>query len=214
MKVLLLADEEVAKFYEFYRPGMLSGYDLILACGDLHREYLEFLVTMSGKPLYYVRGNHDDAFDEDPPGGCTCIEDKLTVINGIRFLGLGGSMRYRSDGTNMYTERAMRKRIRKLWFPLWLHKGFDVLVAHAPAYGMGDMEDLPHKGFQCFVDLIDRYNPLFMVYGHIHGNYGIRKNKVIEYKDTLVVNAWQYAEIEIPDRKEPIRRFNLFGLIK
>ncbi len=200
MKILLLADEEVSRFYDYYKPGMLDAYELIIACGDLHREYLEFIVTMSGKPLLYVRGNHDDSYMEQPPGGCQCIEDQLIVYKGVRIMGLGGSMRYRKDGLNMYTEKEMRKRIRKLWWKLRWHKGVDIVVTHAPPHGFGDMDDLPHRGFACFVKLIEKYRPTFLVHGHIHGNYGIMMPKAQEYGDTLIVNAWEYAEIEMPEQ--------------
>ncbi|MDO4616436.1 MAG: metallophosphoesterase [Lachnospiraceae bacterium] len=202
MKILLLADEEAAKFYDYYKPGMFDPYDVIISCGDLHREYLEFIVTMSGKPLLYVHGNHDDSYRENPPGGCICIEDRIFVYKGIRFMGLGGSLRYRKDGINMYTESEMRSRIRRLWWRLKRHRGVDIIVTHAPPHGFGDMDDLPHRGFKSFVKLLDQYSPTFLVHGHIHGNYGILMPKTQEYKDTLIVNAWQFAEIEIPDREQ------------
>ena len=40
MKVLLLADEEVKQLWDYYRPGMLREYNLIISCGDLNRKYL------------------------------------------------------------------------------------------------------------------------------------------------------------------------------
>ena len=52
-------------------------------------------------------------------------------------------MEYIPDSPNQYTERKMRARIRRLWWKLWRHKGFDILVTHAPAYKLNDMEDLP-----------------------------------------------------------------------
>lgn len=199
MKILVIADEEAQRFYHFYKPGSLKPYDVIVACGDLHREYLEFLVTMSGKPLLYVRGNHDDSYENRPPEGCTCIDGKLFVYQGVRFLGLGGSMKYRPDGENMYTEFGMRMRILKLMPRILWHRGFDILVTHAPAQGFGDMEDLPHKGFKCFVKLIEKYKPTFLLHGHIHRNYGIRTPRVLEHQDTILVNAWEYMEIEMPE---------------
>ena len=63
MKILTISDEEMPQFYDFYREGMFDQYDLILSCGDLAPEYLEFLVTMTGVPLLYVRGNHDGKSD-------------------------------------------------------------------------------------------------------------------------------------------------------
>ena len=60
-------------------------------------------------------------------------------------------MRY-TGGPHQYTEKEMRKRVRKLWFQLWRHRGFDVLVTHAPAYQLNDGRDLPHQGFQIFFE--------------------------------------------------------------
>ena len=42
MKILAIADEESRYFYDFYMPGRLDEFDLILACGDLKAKYLEF----------------------------------------------------------------------------------------------------------------------------------------------------------------------------
>lgn len=70
------------------------------------------------------------------------------------------------------TQKMMRKRIHKLWWKLWRHKGFDILVTHAPAYKLNDMEDLPHRGFKAFLDLMDKYHPKYFLHGHVHANYG------------------------------------------
>lgn len=86
-------------------------------------------------------------------------------------MGLGGSYRY-SPGINQYTERKMRNRIFKMWFPLWRKKGFDILLTHAAAYGVDDANDWAHMGFECFVKLLDIYRPKYYIHGHIHLNYG------------------------------------------
>ena len=67
MKVLLLADREERALWDFYDPGRTEGVDLIISCGDLDADYLEFLVTMVSCPLLYVRGNHDRALCPSPP---------------------------------------------------------------------------------------------------------------------------------------------------
>ena len=113
MKILVVADEECSALWDYYTPGKLSQYDLILSCGDLKAEYLSFLVTMARCPLLYVHGNHDDDYIRREQEGCDCIDDKLVVYKGLRILGLGGSRRY-SGGTHQYTEKQMRRRIRKL----------------------------------------------------------------------------------------------------
>ena len=47
MKILTVADEECGALWEYYTPGKLREYDLILSCGDLKAEYLSFLVTVA-----------------------------------------------------------------------------------------------------------------------------------------------------------------------
>ena len=59
MKILALADEELMGFWDYYVPGRLKEYDLILSAGDLKAAYLSFIVTMARAPLLYIHGNHD-----------------------------------------------------------------------------------------------------------------------------------------------------------
>lgn len=66
-------------------------------------------------------------------------------------------MRYR-PGINQYTEKEMKKRVKKLWFPLLYRGGFDILLTHSPAYQLNDGLDLPHQGFQVFNTLMDKYH--------------------------------------------------------
>ncbi|MEE8885507.1 MAG: metallophosphoesterase [Eubacteriales bacterium] len=205
MKILAIADEEDKALWDFYKPGMLKDYDLIISCGDLHRNYLEFLVTMASCPLLYVRGNHDTLLRREPPEGCICIEDKVYDYKGLRILGLGGSMQYLPDRDDQYTEEKMRDRIKKVNREIVLRNGFDVLVTHAPAAGYGDMTDLPHRGFQCFNTLLEEQHPKYMLYGHVHQSYSagafIRKQK--HSCGTTLINAYKKYEFEIGKDEYP-----------
>ena len=51
MKILAVSDVECPALWDYYRPERVAGVDLIISCGDLKREYLEFLVTMTNKPV-------------------------------------------------------------------------------------------------------------------------------------------------------------------
>ncbi|MBR5430234.1 MAG: metallophosphoesterase family protein [Firmicutes bacterium] len=195
MNILAVADVASRHLYDFYTPGKLDDYDLILACGDLSVPYLEFLVTMARCPLLYVHGNHDEDFQREPEG-CVCIDDTIYDYKGLRIMGLGGSYRYR-DGCYMYTERQMRRRIERLRFSLWRHRGIDILVTHAPARHVNDFDSLSHRGFQCFADLMDRYRPRYFVHGHIHKSYGSINPRRCTYGETTVINAWEYCCFEI-----------------
>lgn len=198
MKILALSDEECPALWDYYMPGRLKGYDLIISCGDLKPNYLSFIVTMANVPVLYVHGNHDERYERNPPEGCDCIEDQIVVVKGLRILGLGGSYRYR-PGPHQYSEREMRKRIRKLRWKLRKHKGVDIVVTHAPPRGIGDGEDLPHRGFQALLELIDQYHPKYLLHGHIHMSYGMDQTREREYNGTKVINTCERYVLEIPD---------------
>ena len=204
MKILAIADEEVMSLWDNYVPGRLKPYDLILSCGDLHAAYLSFLVTMAKCPVLYVPGNHDTRYAKNPPEGCDPIDDHYVVYNGIRIMGLGGCRRYH-PGPHQYTERQMRHRIRKLWYPLWRHKGVDIVVTHAAPADLGDDEDMAHWGFEALRKLLDKYHPRFLVHGHVHMTYGQSAVRELEYNGTTGVNAYERYIIEIPDRPYPLR---------
>ena len=195
MKILVLSDEPSKWLYDFYEEGRLDEYDLILSCGDLPANYLSFLVTFSKAPLLYVTGNHDH-YDKRPPEGCICIDDQIYEYEGVRILGLGGCMQYIPGAPNQYTEKDMKKRVRKLFWQLQKSKGFDILLTHAPAYGLGDLSDLPHSGFKVFRELMDKYKPKYLFYGHVHMNYGNGAEREIQYKDTTVVNGFEKWVVE------------------
>ena len=197
MRILAVADVPSDRFYEYYKPGKLDAFDLILSCGDLRPEYLEFLVTMARCPLVYVHGNHDDSYGREPQG-CICADDTIIECEGLRILGLGGSFRYR-DGDYMYTERQMESRIRKLWLPLKRHRGFDILLTHAPARGLHDSEHISHRGFECLNTLIERYEPSYFIHGHVHRNYGIDIPQKTKKNKTTVINAFEYCIIDLKE---------------
>ena len=203
----------------------LSDVNLILSAGDLHPLYLEFLVTMLNVPLVYVRGNHDGYYDKKPPEGCENADGRIVeVIPGkdapkrkLRILGFGGSMRYNDDAGDMYTEQEMRVRIRKTELALLKHRAadalftsgktagsegecrrpaFDILLTHAPCRGFGDMEDLPHHGFECFNYLLNKYSPQLHCYGHVHQEYGGLKRRIRHPSGTLLINGSGYEIID------------------
>lgn len=200
MKILAVSDEECPALWEYYTPGKLKEYDLILSCGDLNSKYLSFLVTMARCPLLYVVGNHDLKYAISPPEGCDPIDDHFVVYNGVRILGLGGCRRYNSAG-NQFTERQMRRRIRKLWFQLWRHRGVDIIVTHAAPAGLGDDEDPCHMGFEAFLPLLNKYKPTYLIHGHIHATYGHDVPRVIDYNGTKIINAYERYVLDFPDRE-------------
>ena len=203
MKILLLADEELPGLWEYFRKEKIEGVDLILSCGDLKAEYLEFLVTMAHCPLLYVHGNHDGTYDRHAPEGCVDIDGKLYNFHGLRILGLGGSRCY-SDGPYQFTEAEMRGRIRTLTPRIIMMNGFDLLLTHAAPAGHGDLPDPAHQGFACFNSLLEHWKPAYMAHGHIHTRYAPGQERERTHPcGTRLINACGSRLLTISDGDYP-----------
>ena len=205
MKILIVSDEESPALWDYYVPGRLKDYDLIISCGDLKSKYLSFLVTMARCPLLYVHGNHDTDYAKNPPDGCDCIDDQIVVFNGIRILGLGGCRKYH-PGAHQYTERQMRARIRRLRWKLWRMKGVDLVVTHAPPEDLGDLDDPAHWGFAALRELLDKYHPQYLLHGHVHMRYQDGNPRELHYNGSTVINTSGRYVLEIPEGQYPLRQ--------
>ena len=121
------------------------------------------------------------------------MENRIYTHQGVRVLGLGGSMRYKLEGRHQYSQFQMRLRTGKMALQLYRNRGFDILLTHAPAYRLHDGTDLAHTGFQAFNTLLDRYSPRYFVHGHTHLNYGRDYPRRSSYKNTQIINAYEYC---------------------
>jgi len=207
MKILTLSDTVDDRVYSSAIRERFGDVDLIISCGDLPFEYLEFVVTMLGKPLFYVLGNHAQALIQSrdgsiktEPEGCINLHRQLVVYKGLRLAGLEGSMRYR-PGEHQFSPLEMRLLGWRLGLKLWAHRlrhgrGLDILVTHAPPLGIHDAEDLCHRGFGAFRWLMETFRPRYLIHGHIH-LYRQDAERVTRYHETLVVNTYGYQIIDI-----------------
>ncbi|MCL6086836.1 MAG: metallophosphoesterase [Actinobacteria bacterium] len=207
MKVLLISDCVVEHIYSSSITDRMKDIDFIISCGDLPNYYLEFIVTMLNKPLFYVKGNHsiDKVYSEsgikaDLPEGCINIDQKVIEYKNIIIMGLEGSMRY-NGGEYQYSDAQMSWKINRLKFKLYLNRIFkkryvDILVTHAPPYKIHDQEDICHRGFKAFNEFIKRFKPKYLIHGHIH-IYGIKNDWITEADGTKIINAYGYRVIEL-----------------
>ena len=196
MKILAIADVESKYLWDYFEKSKLEGIDLIISCGDLNPKYLSFLATFTTAPVLYVHGNHDVKYEKVPPEGCICIDDKIYVHKGVRIMGLGGCMQYIEGRPHQYTDMQMLKRVLKMIPKILWRRGFDILVAHAPAYEINDGEDLPHRGFKVFKTLIEKAKPKYFLHGHVHMNYGRKHVRFGKYCNTQIINAYERCVIE------------------
>ena len=197
MKILAVSDEECPALWDYYVPGRLDAYDLILALGDLKAQYLTFLVTMSRARLLYVHGNHDGSYSSHPPEGCEDIDGRLVAWNGVRIMGLGGCMKYH-EGPHQYTEAQMKRRIGRLRRAVKKAGGVDIVITHAPPRGYGDLDDPAHRGFESFVGLINEFHPKLFLHGHTHLRYEHSLSRELALGDTRIINVSERFELDYP----------------
>ncbi len=196
MKILSVSDYVVPELYNKFDPKKFSGIDLVLSCGDLPPEYLSFLLSAFNVPLYYVKGNHDIRYESKPPMGCHDIHGKIVVFKGLKLFGLEGS-RWYNGGQNQYTEKEMKNKIFRLTPYLWWHRGFDIMISHAPPRYIHDENDPCHKGFKSFRKLIDKYKPAYFIHGHIHKNFINPSQRITSIGNTKIINTVGYNIIDI-----------------
>ncbi len=214
-RVLVVADETAP---QLHRPEVRElEPELIVSCGDLPFDYLEYLVSVLNVPLVFVPGNHDPANpsrrhvsvgagsftweahhgDGPRPLGCHNIDRKIVEVAGLRIAGLGGCIRY-NEGPNQYTQREMTRRSLMLEARArrrFVRRGIDLLVTHAPPKGCGDGSDAAHQGIQALHRLTRVLEPSYLLHGHIHP-YGIEQPDR-RLGRTKVVNVVPYKVLEI-----------------
>jgi Icc-related predicted phosphoesterase len=205
-KILTISDKIVNSIYSPAIKQRFGDVDLVLACGDLPPNYLEFIVTMLGVPLLYVFGNHDQGIHTangrfiQAPRGCTNVDERVVKVKGLLIGGLEGSMRYSGRGSHQYTEQDMRWKALRMAPALWLNRlrygrFLDILITHAPPYGIHDGTDLCHTGFKTFLRMMDIYRPRCLIHGHQHV-YNTHTTIRTTFHHTQVVNTYRYQVIE------------------
>lgn len=208
MRILAVSDRVLDKLYSGQARQFFPGTDLIIGCGDLPFYYLDFLTSALDAPLFFVRGNHDDAPQYAADGtvwrevrGGIDIHGKVVVRKGLIFAGLQGSMRYKAHADYMYSESEMRMAVaqmvpRLLWNRQRFGRALDVLVTHSPPFGIHDRSDLPHTGFKVFLSFLRLFKPRYHLHGHVHI---YRQDDIVHtrYEDTDILNIYPYRLLEI-----------------
>ena len=119
----------------------------------------------------------------------------------LLIAGCSGTLKY-NKGICQYTDFQMKVRLiklipRLLYNKLKYGRYLDIFMTHASPRHIHDHEDPCHKGFECYNWFLQKFNPTFMVHGHIH-LYDMREERVGKYYETTVVNAYAHHIIEFP----------------
>lgn len=205
MKILAVSDVVVDRLYSSEVRSLFPRLDLILGCGDLPYEYLEFLVSSFDVPLLYVPGNHDPAYDPRNPAaradGCDNIDGRVARVKGLTLAGLGGGIRYHPDRPNQYSQAQMHWRAALLAPALlWNRLRFgvlDIVVAHSPPRGIHDDDDQAHTGFDAFVNFIKIYKPRYFLHGHTMFPKTNLEPPLSQLGTTKIINVNPYRLLEV-----------------
>jgi len=205
MKILAVSDQVDERLYTPQVREYFGDVELVLGCGDLAYEYLEFLVSALNKPLLYVPGNHDPLYEQRSPDsraeGCVFLDQRVTRLKGLTIAGMGGSIRYHPTRVNQYTQTQMYLRMLKivpalLWHRLRYGRALDILIAHSPPRGIHDEDDRAHIGFSAFTDFIRAFKPRYFLHGHTMP-LGNLATSVTRVGATTVINIFPYRLIEV-----------------
>ena len=206
MKILALSD----KTYEFiYSPAVaerFSDVDWVISCGDLPYYYVEYVVDVLNVPTFFVRGNHASVVEygqrgnRTAPMGAVDLHAQVAACNGVLMAGIEGSLRYR-EGPFMYSQNDMwvtvmgmlpRLLVNRLIYGRYL----DLLITHAPPFGVHDKNDIAHQGFKAINWLLKVFKPKYHLHGHIH-LYNSNAVRRTQYESTEVINVYGYQELDL-----------------
>lgn len=206
VKILAVSDQALDRIYTLASSGQFQDVELIIGCGDLPYAYLEYLVTMLNVPMFYVPGNHDP--NENPSQkntraeGGTNLDLKLVRHNRFLIAGFGGSIRYRPDGTNQYTQteaylRAFRLVPRIMLNRMQYGRGMDILITHSPPYGIHDDVDPAHNGLRALNWLIRFARPRHLFHGHTHFYMNNLASSETVINLTRITNVYPYKILNV-----------------
>ena len=206
MKILAVSDEVVERLYSLCASGHFSEIELILGCGDLPYPYLENLLTFLNIPLFYVPGNHDPTFNAENTlarvEGGSNLDLKLVRFKKFLIGGLGGSIRYRPNGTNQHSQTDAYLRAVRLLTGLLLNRinygrSLDILITHSPPFGIHDEDTQSHQGLKAINWLLRVAKPRYHFHGHTHFQRRNLSPSETTQGLTKLVNVFPYKIIEV-----------------
>eukprot|EP00736_Rhodelphis_marinus_P009324 Rmarinus@m.4073 len=161
-----------------YKVLIAGNHDLTLHTEFYESKHREFHLRKEDSTACrnYLRGQHakDNFF---------YLEDDSVLIEGLKIYGTPWQPKFRDWAFNLE-----EKELREKWD--MIPDDTDILLTHAPPRGYGDDINkdptLPprHVGCPLLLEAVNRIQPRFHVFGHIHEGYGVSMNS-----DTCFINA-------------------------
>ncbi len=196
MRILLVSDFHNAVNYEDLKQTLSNQPvpDVIFTLGDIAVSDLLFIKTLFQEvPIYGVCGNHDSQETlnmADIPN----IHGKVIELDGVRFAGLSGSVRYKQGAYTMFSHNESLD-IAKTLPPA------DILISHDKAYAdkitkfPSEITKDPHEGMAGISYYLREHSPFLHIHGHIH------KNKQYDFEQINTISVYGIAVATIINQK-------------
>lgn len=191
MKILHLSDTHGCH----HRLRDLPEADVVVHSGDFcmvgsEQEAIDFLNWFCDLPYrhkIFICGNHDDCLYGANISG---LDDNVHYLcnSGIEIDEL------KCYGVPMFMGDCVTDRQNLNYDKIPIDT--DVLITHAPAYGILDFDDNIYYGSEVLLKAVSKINPRIHLFGHIHKQHGITtigttifSNGAIMNKDLLIFNC-------------------------
>ncbi len=207
VKILTISDEIDPKIYHQSLTARHSEIDLVISCGDLSYQYLDYILTKLNKPLYFVHGNHDRVEmlsrgeTRKSPLGADNLHRRMIRKNGLLIAGVEGSIKYNRKTPYQYGQGGMWAHVFSLipgmiFNKLVFGRYLDIFVSHAPPRGTHEGKDFAHQGIDAFRWLITTFHPRYHLHGHIH-HYHPDSQTETRVGRTIVINCYRSKQIDL-----------------
>ncbi|MBF0398645.1 MAG: metallophosphatase domain-containing protein [Desulfobacterales bacterium] len=182
LKIIAVSDT-----HNHYENLVIPNGDIFIHAGDITissqmdkiAKFNDFLGNLPHKYKIVVAGNHDRLFEKLSKNkvqslltNAIYLEDQAAKIEGINFYGspwlpwfLALDMAF---AINFGTD------LRNKWNQIPVDT--DILITHCPPYGHLDIVDGINIGCADLLNVVEKINPKYHIFGHLHENYGISSN--------------------------------------
>jgi Icc-related predicted phosphoesterase len=210
MTILCVSDWIDPLIYSERLKERMNDVDIIVSCGDVSLNYLDFIMSQLDKPLFFVFGNHvsrpktdTKPFEETRPEAPYCFENlhlKVRKVDNVLLTGFQGSLWY-NGGPYQYRQwqvyLLLLKLLPRLIFNRIFYKRFiDIFVTHASPFKIGDLPDQCHRGLKAFNLFIKLFKPKLVLHGHIH-IYDRNEKRTKYLNDTKIINCSGFVKTQL-----------------
>lgn len=181
------------------RKHPLPEADTIIFGGDLSNRgyvqeiqfFFDWFNDLNYENKIFIAGNHDFGFDNEDrslvidmiPEGIHYLENNDVIIDGVKFWGSPITPRF----FNWAFMRDRGIQIKNVWDDI--PNDTDILITHGPPRGILDLtQEGINAGCQDLLDAINRVNPKYNIFGHIHESHGVTHINGTTFMNVSAVN--------------------------